>query len=161
MLESALGFRALRQMHDTCVREPFDAVAISGRALDYVGVEAEFSEVDFDKLRSINGPLILAANHPFGGIEFLALVALMEKIRPGQWKFLANDLLCSIQGFEEKFIPLDPLARRPEARRRNRHGLKRAMEHLRGGGLLGLFPAGRVSYAAPELGGVVVDSNWS
>ncbi len=160
-VEAALGFSALRTMYDACVQEPFDAVEITQRSLDYLDIDVEFDEACCEKLRSIEGPLILAANHPFGGIEFFALVALMEKVRPGEWSFLANDLLCSIPGFEEKFIPLNPLARRPDARSRNRHGLQKAMLHLRNNGLLGLFPAGRVSYAEPRLGGAVVDSNWS
>ncbi len=156
-IEAILGFPDLWARYDSCRHGDPDAVEFSRRFLDASGVAVDVESDLVARLAQIQGPLVLAANHPFGGMEFFALVGIMEAIRPGGWRFLANPLVTRVPGFEHAFIPLDPLNSGSPV---NRRGLAAAMGHLREGGLLGLFPAGRVSLRE-KPGWTVTDLPWS
>jgi putative hemolysin len=109
--------------------------------------------------------VVLVANHPFGAVEGLALGVLLRRLRPDS-KLLANQLLSSFPRLRDLFIFVNPFDT-PEARRENVRGLRDALEHLRGGGLLGVFPSGEVSHYdlgarriiegpwRPHLGGLI------
>lgn len=155
--ESFLGFGEIWRRYDACRRDDPDAVTFSRRVLAVSGVEPRIEPGLEERLRGIKGSLLMAANHPFGGLEFFALVALLESVRPGGWKFLANPTVCRVPGFQHAFIPLDPLQ---PAAPINRRGLIAAARHLNQGGLLGIFPAGRVSYRDPA-DGAITDLPWS
>lgn len=161
MVEYAFGFPDLWRLHAASIYPPFEPVEIARRAFKQLEVSWDIQDSDLQKLASIRGPLILVANHPFGGIDSLALAQLLELMRPGQWRFLSNIMVSSLPGLEERFIPLDPLGENAEARRINKVGLHAANKHLRQGGLLGLFPGGRVSHRHKRFGGNVADRPWS
>jgi 1-acyl-sn-glycerol-3-phosphate acyltransferase len=81
---------------------------------------------------------VLAVNHPLGGIDAMALVAVLHKKRP-DIKFLVNDVLLHLERLRPIFVGV------------NKHG-KHAAESLRkvdetfaGNDLLCIFPAGLVS----------------
>ena len=88
-----------------------------------------------------SGPLLLAANHPFGGVEGLVLAAL--RIRP-DIKILANRMLCSVPELRPLIIPVDVFGAKRDAG--NVSGLRAALRHLESGGALAVFPAGVVSH---------------
>lgn len=52
------------------------------------------------------GPSVIVANHPFGGIEGVALADLLLQVRPDV-KVLTNELLCRIHELKELFIGVD------------------------------------------------------
>lgn len=91
----------------------------------------------------------------------MALAQLLERLRPGQWKFISNIIVSSIKGLGERFIPLDPLGQSVESRRLNKMGLYASGNFLRQGGLLGLFPGGRVSHKQKRFNGNVADRPWN
>lgn len=90
------------------------------------------------------GPLILAANHPFGALEGLALAACCRRVRP-DLKILANHLLRGIPELRPMLIPVRVFGGNT-APAANAAGIKNALAHLRAGGALALFPAGAVSH---------------
>ena len=156
-VESLFGFSAIWSRYDACRGDNPDAVTFSRRFLEASGVEVAIEAGLPEKLGAVQGPLVIASNHPFGGMEFFALVGLLEAIRPGGWNFLANPAVSRVPGLQDSFIPLDPL--NPTAAL-NRRGLARAARVLQTGGLLGLFPAGRVSHRErPNC--AITDLPWS
>jgi putative hemolysin len=90
------------------------------------------------------GPVIVVANHPFGGIEGIILAALLKSIRVDV-KLMANYLLQSIPELENIFIYVDPFERNNSVIN-NIRPMKEALEWLNHGGILGIFPAGEVSH---------------
>ena len=161
LVEHLFGFSDLWRLHAATIYSPFDPVEISRRAFKYLDVSWEISGDDFKQLESIKGPLVIVSNHPFGGIDSLALAQLLDRIRPGKWKFLSNIMTSSIRGLADSFIPLDPLGVSPESRRLNKVGLYETGTYLKQGGLLGLFPGGRVSHKQKRYGGNVADRAWN
>jgi len=156
-VESLFGFPEIWMRYDACRGDDPDAVTFSRRFLDASGVEVSIEDGLAENLGAVQGPLLIASNHPFGGMEFFALVGLLETVRPGGWTFLANPAVSRVPGFQQAFIPLDPIN---PAAGLNRRGLSRAARLLRRGGLLGLFPAGRVSHRDPATG-AITDRPWS
>jgi putative hemolysin len=104
------------------------------------------------------GPCVVVANHPFGGIEGLILSSLLRTARTDV-KFMANFLLERIPDLRESFILVDPFGR-AESSRANIKPLKDTMSWLKQGGMIGIFPAGEVSHIDMRKGGVV-DPPWS
>ncbi len=90
------------------------------------------------------GPTVVVANHPFGGIEGLLLADLLLAVRPDV-KILANYLLNRIPQLRPLLIPVDPFGR-PTSAAANLGALRQAIRWVSEGGLLLVFPAGEVSH---------------
>lgn len=102
------------------------------------------SEEELKRLRAIEGPMVVVANHPFGGIEAIMLIILLDAIRPGQFKVMANYMLAALKGLQEGFIMVDPFER-GNSSQFNRGPIREALGYLKEGGLLGVFPSGEVA----------------
>lgn len=92
-----------------------------------------------------SGGVMVVANHPFGGVEGLVLHSLLTSVRRDV-KILANQFLACVDvpEFRDMFIFVDPFESR-EAVRNNIGPLREALNWLKGGGVLGIFPSGTVS----------------
>jgi putative hemolysin len=88
------------------------------------------------------GPVIVFANHPFGGIEGVALTRALLSVRPDT-KVLTNQMLSSIPELAPIFFGVDVLGKK--AAHRNTAGVRAASQHLADQGVLLVFPAGQVS----------------
>jgi putative hemolysin len=92
------------------------------------------------------GSLIVVANHPFGCVEGVALAQKLKQVRPDV-KVLANNALSMFTEISEYFIFINPLSSsNPE----NAKAIRQCKQHLNSGGVLLIFPAGKVSYFRPE-----------
>ena len=103
------------------------------------------------------GRLILA-NHPTGFVESLVMMKILEQLDPENWRLLGNEFTARKPQFEGHIIALDPF-NAAGGTRINRIGLREGSKTLRGGGVLGAFPAGRVAAKKDEHG--IVDQPWS
>ena len=150
-----LGLRRIDHVYDRITRDEMPFVERAMEALDVAidVADAELARVPRD------GPLIVVANHPFGGIDGLAMAALLGRVR-GDVKLLANDLLAAIPELAPAMICVDAFGRR-ERRRQNQSALAAAARHLRAGGCLAIFPAGEVSHLNLRKGIAVRDGPWS
>lgn len=156
LIERALSFPALNAIYRAATAR--DASQdFCGRALNELGIRVEMSERDLTRVPK-SGPLIVVANHPFGGLDGLLLAALLCRVRPDA-RLLANYLLRCIPEMHDVCFFVDPFGG-PEAARRNVAALKSAIAWVRGGGLLGIFPAGEVSHLSLRRR-AVSDPDWS
>lgn len=124
--------------------------------LDQVGarIELEGAEENIPG----EGPVVVVANHPFGMLDGVGLGALLARRRPGA-KLLASRMLGIAPAFERHCIFVDPF-QSAQATAFNSRPLREAWRLLRGGGLLGVFPAGEVAAWNPARHGVV-DPEWN
>lgn len=123
--------------------------------LDYYEINFEIPEEDFKRLPK-EGPFITISNHPLGGIDGVLLLKLLIEKRP-DYKIIANFLLQRIAPLEPFILPVNPFENHRDAQS-SLSGFKRAMEHLREGRPLGIFPAGEVS--TYKDGKLIVDKPW-
>jgi putative hemolysin len=105
-------------------------------------VKLDVQRADLERI-PLKGPLVAVANHPFGVLDGAALAVLLLRVRPDV-KILTNALLEGIPGLHEHCIFVDPF-HTPSSADKNVKPLKQAMEWLRQGGVLAVFPAGEVS----------------
>jgi putative hemolysin len=91
-----------------------------------------------------SGPLVVVANHPYGGIEGIILAALLHSVRP-DLKLMVNPVLCCFPELRGFLIPIDPFGKDASARC-NFGGLRAAIEWVRSGAALVVFPAGEVAH---------------
>ncbi len=117
-------------------------------------------EISYGGLEHVpqKGPVIVVANHPFGGVEGLVVAKALMSIRPDV-KLWANYLLERIPELRDLFIFLDPFGGE-EAARKNIVPLRQTLEWLKNGGLLSTFPSGTVSHL--QLGKLEIsDPDWN
>ncbi len=113
------------------------------RALALLQVDYRVSETDLAKIPE-TGPLIIIANHPFGGIEGIILGRIAAGIRKDV-KILGNQLLQQIPELRERIIPVDVFEGHGSVPA-NASAYRQAVRWLRKGGALITFPAGEVSH---------------
>jgi len=104
------------------------------------------------------GGVIIVANHPLGGIEGVILGSLLGRNR-ANFRIMANSILHRIPEFRETMIFVNPFGG-SDSFRENLKGLKEAVNWVRDGGILGIFPAGEVSHYQPGLGSIA-DPYWN
>ena len=141
-IEHILRWQELNDLY-TCVNQPDDADQIWERILHSLNVIYQVSPEDVANIPK-KGPLVVVANHPYGGIEGVILAALLRSIR-SDVKVMANQVLCSFPGLRDSLIPVDPFGNQASARY-NIRGLKAAIGWVREGGVLAVFPAGEVAH---------------
>ncbi|MEO5366915.1 MAG: lysophospholipid acyltransferase family protein [Magnetococcus sp. WYHC-3] len=132
--------RKYAELHAELSQGPADFL---DRALDELTGSYHIAPEELARIPT-SGPLVVVANHPFGGLEGLILGVVLRKLRPDV-KFLGNFLLETIPEFRPLLISVDPFGG-PDATRTNARNMIRALRHVKEGGLLVIFPAGEVSH---------------
>jgi putative hemolysin len=142
VLDRILGLERLAERYE---RLPLTDTpeAFLTAALDELGVRISVAEEDLERIPR-SGSVIVVANHPFGGLEGMALALLLSSVR-SDVKVLANFILGEIGELGDLLILVDPFGGRESASRSLR-GLRSAHDWLRKGGLLLTFPAGEVAH---------------
>ena len=119
-------------------------------------IEFEVNEEELKKIPK-EGAFITVSNHPFGGIDGMLLVKILERYRP-DLKVMSNFVLNKIEPVSDYMLPVNPFERRKGASS-SLGGVKAALEQLNQGGVLGIFPAGEVSsYNEDNYG--ISDREW-
>ena len=91
-----------------------------------------------------DGPTVVIANHPFGGIDGMVLASILLSVRKDV-KILANYFLGRIPEMRHLLFQVDPFGSRASVNQ-NSKSLKEAFRWVKNGGLLVVFPAGEVSH---------------
>ncbi len=146
-LERLLGLSALERCHASAPKGQGTEAFLQG-VLDHLEVTLEAVDPGgvLERLPS-EGPLLVVANHPLGGLEGVAITRLLMAQRP-DIKVLTNELLTRIPELSDTFIGVDVLSR--DAGQANVRGLREANQHLQNGGALLMFPAGKVAAVNPR-----------
>ena len=159
--ERALAFERLARIYtqlDCEQRGRGDVPAeFARRALDSLQVNFAVDGTQLDNIPAQDAAVVVA-NHPFGGLEALFLIWMLMS-RRSDVRIVANDMLMRIPQLRDILIPVDAFGGK-RAAQRNAPSLRRALKHVRGGGLLVIFPAGEVSHLQLS-NGRVCDPAWS
>ncbi len=141
-IENTLAAPALNDIYSrACLMDP--GLSFFDRTLFTSGVNYVVSAEDRDRIPA-DGPLIVVANHPFGGIDGMALGSLIYSVRKDT-KFFVNFLLGAIEEMKSFFISVNNFGGN-DATRSNIGPMKEALKWLKNGGCLGTFPSGTVSH---------------
>jgi putative hemolysin len=127
-----------------------------GLALDQLGINVQ---ADWDKLERLpaDRPLTIIANHPFGVVDGLILGKLLAKARKSYF-ILVNEVLARDPRLADFLLPIDF---RPgqHAVRTNLATAQTAIQRMKAGHAMGVFPSGGVA-TATSFWGPAVDLEW-
>ncbi|MDD3543853.1 MAG: lysophospholipid acyltransferase family protein [Kiritimatiellae bacterium] len=140
-LEWVSGLREIDRIYARAWKMPHD-IPFCDRVLQAVGVRVGYLADELQRVPK-EGPVVVVANHPFGGVEGIILLSLLKRLRPDV-KAMANYLLEAIPEMRGDFIFVDPFASRNSAKV-NMRPLKESLGWLHEGHLLIVFPSGEVS----------------
>ncbi len=156
LVNGALGFGAVDKVYSNACEGPQENI-FAENVLNVMNVSLNVS-VEQLALIPKEGPLVVVANHPFGGVEGMALMAMLCRVRPDV-KLMANYMLGLFPELRRDMFLVDPFGGK-EARKTNVKIIRDAMQWVKDGHVLGMFPAGEVSSFQKQKK-VVTDGPWS
>jgi len=127
------------------------------QALEVMGIELRTPAEQIANIPQ-DGPLVIVANHPHGLVDGMVLGELIGRVRT-DYKILTRSLLTGVGEIEQFMIPV-PFAHEEDALQQNLEMRRRAMEHLKDGGVIVLFPSGVVA-SSDTMFGPVVERDWN
>jgi putative hemolysin len=136
---------------------------VKGRAfwratLDVMGIDLL---TPADQLARIpkTGPVIFVANHPHGLVDGMILADLIGRVRD-DYRILTRSLLTGIDEDAASYMIPVPFPHEPKAQKKMVEMRCAAMEHLKSGGLVALFPSGIVA-SSDSMMGEAIEREWN
>ncbi len=153
ILMRVLRINKLNKIYDD--RKHLKDLTFMNSLLDAFEIQYDIPEEDLKRIPK-NGAFITISNHPLGGIDGIVLLKLLMELRP-DYKIIANFLLHRIKPMKPYVMPVNPFENRKDVKS-SVSGFKNALQHLKDGHPLGVFPAGEVSTC--KEGTIYVDKAW-
>ncbi len=104
------------------------------------------------------GPVVVVANHPHGLVDGMILAEIVNRVR-SDFKILTRSLLTGIPEVEEFMIPV-PFPHEENSRELGLAMRNDTMAHLKAGGAIILFPAGKVACSEGYFG-PAIEAEWN
>jgi putative hemolysin len=104
------------------------------------------------------GPVVVVSNHPSGVVDGMLIAEMVCRVRP-DFKILTRSLLTGIPEVAEFMIPV-PFPHEENAREMGLQMRNEAMAQLKAGGVIILFPAGKVACSETWFG-TAVEAEWN
>lgn len=158
-IETLTGQRTLAKVYDTVLQRvpESESHTIWGAALRELGIAASYDQTQLAKAPT-QGPLVLIANHPYGVLDGLIICQLAAQLRT-EFKILIHRSLCMEPRVERYLLPVD-FSETEEAVQINIETKQRALETLRAGNAIIIFPAGGIATTVNGPFGRAVDLEW-
>jgi putative hemolysin len=135
-----LPIRRLDQIYSDALAHP------EGNVFDGIlrEMDVEYTVRDADlKHIPLEGPAVVFSNHPFGMLDGILMASLLLRLRPDV-KLLANQLLGCMEELSQHCILVDNMMGEGHEAA-NRRGIREALEWVKQGHMLIVFPAGEVA----------------
>src|ERR1700741_4449122 len=122
--------------------------------IEFTGASLEFLGAKVDSVNPENMPkeggIIVCSNHPLGGLDGIALIYAVSRIRKDA-KFLVNDILLFFKNFGDVFVAVNKVGKNSKG------ALTRIDDVYSSDNAVLVFPAGMVSR---KQQGVIRDLEW-
>ncbi len=105
-----------------------------------------------------SGPVVVVANHPHGLVDGMILAEMVNRVR-SDFRILTRSLLTGIPEVEEFMIPV-PFPHEENSRELGLQMRTDTMTHLKNGGVIILFPAGKVACSEGYFG-PAIEAEWN
>ncbi|WP_412971643.1 lysophospholipid acyltransferase family protein [Glaciecola sp. MF2-115] len=148
-LDRLLGIKKMDRLYRQHEMQGLSKEAFSDRLIQILKLDIQGAEKLKLKIPK-TGPVVIASNHPFGGIEGVILARLIGEVRP-DLKVLANKGLGIFREISDYFIFTNPLSPNDP---KNGPSLRQCVKHVQSQGALLIFPAGKVSYYQKAKSGI-------
>jgi putative hemolysin len=126
-------------------------------AISHMGIRIDTPADEIARIPA-TGPVVVVANHPSGVVDGMIMAEIVNRVRP-DFKILTRSLLTGIPEVEQFMIPV-PFPHEDNARELGLQMREDTMAHLKAGGVIILFPAGRVAHSETFFG-PAVEGEWN
>ncbi|WP_248298183.1 lysophospholipid acyltransferase family protein [Tabrizicola sp. YIM 78059] len=127
------------------------------KAIRHMGIRIDTPAEEIARIPR-TGPLVVVSNHPSGLVDGMVLAEMVNRVR-SDFKILTRSLLTGIPEVEEFMIPV-PFPHEDNARELGLQMREETMKHLKAGGVIILFPAGKVAMSEGWWG-PAVEGEWN
>ncbi len=155
-LELATGRKKIEKHYEKILREAARSADIWTKAIETFDLKVQCDVSQLDKVPK-SGPVVFIANHPFGIIDGLVFGYLVSRVRP-DFKVVVNEVLARNSMLAHYLLPID-FRETKSALEINLDSRRKAVEILKNGETLAIFPAGGVA-TSRRLWGKAQDLSW-
>ncbi|MDC0738422.1 lysophospholipid acyltransferase family protein [Cognatishimia sp. SS12] len=127
-------------------------------ALGVMGIDLQTPEEQINNIPK-EGPIVVVANHPHGMVDGMILAELIGRVRE-DYRILTRSVLTGLDEAATSFMIPVPFPHDPDAQRKMVEMRAKAMDFLKQGGVVALFPSGVVS-SSDSLFGPVIEREWN
>ena len=127
-------------------------------ALDVMGIDLTTPREQLVNIPK-EGPVVVVANHPHGMVDAMILAELIGRVRE-DYRILTRSVLTGLDETATSFMIPVPFPHDPEAQRKMVEMRAQAMDYLKKGGVVALFPSGVVSSSDTAFG-PVIEREWN
>jgi putative hemolysin len=127
------------------------------KAIRYMGIRIDTPAEEIARIPA-TGPLVVVANHPHGLVDGMIMCELVNRVRP-DFRILTRSLLTGIPEVEEFMIPV-PFPHEENSRELGLEMRELTMAHLKAGGAIIVFPAGKVAMSETWFG-PAIEAEWN
>lgn len=127
------------------------------KAVRHMGIRIDTPDEEIARIPR-TGPLVVVANHPHGLVDGMIMAEMVARVR-SDFRILTRSLLTGIPEIEEFMIPV-PFPHEANARELGLEMRELTMAHLKRGGVVILFPAGKVAMSVTWFG-PAVEAEWN
>lgn len=155
-MKKVFSIDRLNAVFNQAVREK-DSRSLFHSFLKIFDVQPDVSLPDLNKIPE-RGPAVVVANHPFNGLDVIALAAIVAEVRK-DIRILGNYIISNIPILQDWNIPVCPKKTGGKVLQ-NAGALRKAVKWVKEGGLLIVFPAGeklRIYHQRNQI----YDGRWS
>jgi putative hemolysin len=127
------------------------------KAIRHMGIRIDTPPDEIARIPP-TGPLVVVANHPHGLVDGMVMAEIINRVR-SDFKILTRSLLTGIPEVEEFMIPV-PFPHEDNSRELGLKMRDDTMAHLKKGGAIIVFPAGKVAMSEGWWG-QAVEGEWN
>jgi putative hemolysin len=132
-------------------------VAFWTKAIRHMGIRLDTPADEIARIPA-TGAVVVVANHPHGLVDGMIMAEMVSRVR-SDFRILTRSLLTGIPEIEEFMIPV-PFPHEENARELGLQMRDLTMAHLKAGGVVILFPAGKVAMSETWFG-PAVEAEWN
>lgn len=105
------------------------------------------------------GPVVVVANHTHGLVDGMVLGEMISRVRP-DFQILTRSVLTGLDEVASSFLIPVPFPHDPDAQEKGKEMRAQALERLKSGGVIAVFPSGVVA-SSETWWGPPVEAEWN
>lgn len=127
------------------------------KAIRYMGIDIQTPPEEVARIPR-TGPVVVVSNHPHGLVDGMIICEIVNRVR-SDFCILTRSLLTGIPEVEQFMIPV-PFPHEEHSRELGLEMRELTMKHLKAGGVIIVFPAGKVAMSEGWWG-PAVEAEWN